>query len=176
MKQITKFFISAAVMLAFPVATYAQTNIAQATATATIVTPITIVRSTNMSFGNVIQTVVTNPSTVTIDPVTGLASYSNATASLTPAATAAITAATYTVTGTPGAAYAITLPGTVTLTGPSGATMTATNFSSDLTSPGALGSPVGTQALSVGARLNIAASQAAGTYISGNFDVTVNYN
>jgi hypothetical protein len=175
MKQITKFLIIAAVMLSFTAATFAQTNTAQATATATIVTPITIVRVNNMSFGNVIQTVPANPSTVIISPVTGLAAYTNATASATPAATAGISPATYTVSGTPGAAYSITLPGTVTLTGPT-STMTADNFTSNPATPGALSSPGGTQALSVGAQLNLVANQAAGTYTSGNFDVTVNYN
>ncbi|MBV5336700.1 MAG: DUF4402 domain-containing protein, partial [Deltaproteobacteria bacterium] len=34
----------------------------------------------------------------------------------------------------------------------------------------------GTQTLTVGATLNVGANQAAGTYTSGAFSVTVNYN
>jgi len=175
MKQISKFFAFAIVMIAFTVSTFGQAS-ATATATATIVTPIAITNpgASTLSFGNVIQTVPANPATVTVDPATGTASYSNATASAIPAATARITRAAFTVTGTPGAAYTISLPGTVVLTGPS-STMNADNFQSSPVSPGALSSPGGTQTLYVGARLNLVANQAAGTYTSGAFTVTVNY-
>jgi hypothetical protein len=173
MKQITKFLILAAVMLSFTAATFAQVS-STATATATIVTPISIsAASANLSFGNIIQTVPANPATVTIDPATGLASYTNATTSAAPAATAAITRATFTVTGTPGAAYSILLPGSVTLNGPGANTMTADNFASSPATPGTLTG--GTSTLYVGARLNLIANQAGGTYTSAAFTVTVNY-
>jgi hypothetical protein len=174
MKQITKFFLLAVVMLSFTAATFAQVS-STATATATIVVPISISAATaNMSFGNIIQTVPANPATVTIDPATGLASYTNATTSAAPAATAAITRATFTVTGTPGAAYSILLPaGSVTLSGPGTNTMLADNFSSSPATPGTLTG--GTSTLYVGARLNLIANQAGGTYTSANFTVTVNY-
>jgi hypothetical protein len=176
MKQITRFFISAAVMLAITVASYGQVT-AQATATATIVTPITITTTSNMSFGNVIQTAPASTSTVVLAPA-GTATYTNASTSVIPAATATISAAVYNVTGTPAATYSITIPGApITLNGPSG-TMTVDNFTSTPTvaAGGVLSSPGGTQVLRVGAQLNISANQAAGTYTSANFPVTVNYN
>jgi len=85
-----------------------------------------------------------------------------------------VTAASFTVTGQGAYTYAITLPATVTLT--SGVnTMTATTFTSTPSATGAL--TAGTQTLNVGATLNVAAAQAAGTYVSGTpFSVTVNYN
>ena len=52
--------------------------------------------------------------------------------------------------------------------------MTATTFTSDPSGTGTLTG--GTQTLNVGATLNVAAAQPAGTYVSGAFDVTVNYN
>jgi hypothetical protein len=173
MKQITKFFVLAVVMLSFTAATFAQVS-STATATATIVTPISIsIASANLSFGNVIQTIPANPATVTVDPATGLASYNNATTSAAPAATAAITRATFTVTGTPGAAYSILLPASVTLNGPGANTMIADNFASSPATPGTLTG--GTSTLYVGARLNLIANQAGGTYTSAAFTVTVNY-
>jgi hypothetical protein len=173
MKQITKFLIIAAVMLSFTAATFAQVS-ATALATATVVSPLTITRTADLNFGNVIQTVPANPSTVILDPATGTASYTNATASAIPAASAAITRATFTVTGTPGASYSISiLPATLTLTGPGANTMTATNFQSNPSTPGTLTG--GTSTLYIGAQLNLIANQAGGTYTSGNFTVTVNY-
>jgi hypothetical protein len=147
---------------------------ATATATATIVTPITIANAgTNLSFGNVIPSA-TLAGTVVVAP-DGTPAYTNVTATATPSATAAVTAAAFTVTGTPGATYSITLPSAdVTLTGPFG-TMVANAFTSSPTPTGAL-NVGGTQSLTVGARLNVGINQAAGTYISAPFTVTVNYN
>ena len=176
MKQISKFLFFAAVMLSFTAATFAQAS-ATATATATIVTPIGIsLTGTNMSFGNIIQTVPANPASVSINPATGAASYSNAAASAIPVATAAITRAVFTVTGTPGAAYTIGLPASVTLNGPGANTMDANTFVSSPSGVGAiLSNPGGSQILYIGAQLNLIANQAGGTYTSGNFTVTVNY-
>ncbi len=53
--------------------------------------------------------------------------------------------------------------------------MTVDTWTSSPTPTGTLTG--GTETLTVGATLNVGASQAAGTYISGTpFDVTVNYN
>ena len=156
---------------AFAAVTFAQ---ATATATATIVTPITIAKTgTDLSFGNIIPST-TLAGTVVVAP-DGTPTYTNVTASASPTATAAISAAVFTVTGTPDATYSITLPTTdVTLTGPAG-TMVANDFKSNPTPTGTLSSG-GTQGLTVGAQLNVAANQAAGTYLSAPFTVTVNYN
>ena len=168
-----KFFAISIVLMAISAGVFAQAT-AQATATATIVTPITITKTTDMSFGNIIPSA-TLAGTVVLAP-DGTPTYTNVTATALPSATATISAASFDVGGTPDATYAITLPfAALTLTGPGGATMTADTFTSN---PGATGTLDGTGAevLNVGATLNVAAAQAAGTYTSGNFDVTVNYN
>jgi hypothetical protein len=173
MKQISKFLILAAVMLSFTAATFAQS--ATATATATIVTPIALNRTSNMSFGNIIQTAPASTSSVVMPP-TGALTYNNATASATPTITATISRATFDVTGSADAHYTITLPGAaVSLTGP-GTAMTVDNFSSSPAGAGGVLSPTGTQTIIVGATLNIGANQAGGTYTSAPFTVTVGYN
>jgi hypothetical protein len=65
----------------------------------------------------------------------------------------------------------IALPASATLTGSDGASMTLTNFTS--TPSGSLAGSTLT-VLSVGATLNVAANQRAGSY-SGTFAVTVDY-
>jgi hypothetical protein len=83
-------------------------------------------------------------------------------------------AAQFTVSGTPGAAYAISLPanGTVALTGP-GADMALNGFVSS-PSPGGILSGGGNQLLSIGATLSVGSNQTPGSY-SGTFNVTVTY-
>lgn len=171
-----KFFALSVMLLGLAAATFAQT--ATSNATATIVTPITIAHDgTDLSFGNVLAPVA---GTVTVDPA-GTPTYSaGLSGSAAPALTAAVTAASFTVTGTPNALYTVTLPASVTLTGPAAATMLVDAFTSTPTTTagaGQLGTPVGTQTLTVGATLNIALGQAAGTYTSlAPFTVTVGYN
>jgi hypothetical protein len=82
--------------------------------------------------------------------------------------------AQFTVSGTPGAAYAISLPanGTVALTGP-GADMALNSFASS-PSPGGTLSGGGSQLLSIGATLSVASNQTPGSY-TGSFNVTVTY-
>lgn len=84
-------------------------------------------------------------------------------------------ASLFSVTGTPSATYAITLPanGVVTLTA-GAASMAVNNF---ISSPGLTGAlnGGGSQALSVGATLSVGSHQASGAY-TGSFDVTINYN
>lgn len=167
MKQISKFFALAIVMVAFTANTFAQVN-APTTASATIVAPIAITKLTDMNFGNVYVSA-TLAGTVILAPagtrtVTGGAGL--------PGVAGTVSAATFTVTGTAGATYAITLPASVTLNGP--ATMTVDVFTSTPLTTGLLTG--GTQNLQVGATLNVAAAQLTGLYTSANFNVTVNYN
>jgi hypothetical protein len=154
----------------FSSATYAQAT-ATSTATATIVTPISITKTVDMNFGNVAVQTGTGGTVVLVPAGTR-----SATGGVTlPAITGTVTAASFTVNGQGAYTYAITLPATaVTLT--NGAfSMTADTFSSNPSGTGAL--VAGTQTLTVGATLNVAAAQTAGTYVSGTpFSVTVNYN
>jgi hypothetical protein len=151
---------------------------AQVTATAptstTIVTPISILKNTDMNFGNVATS--TASGTVILAP----ASTRTLTGGVTlPVTAGTVTAAQFTVSGQADYTYAITLPTadfTITNTDGSGAeTMTVNAFNSTPDATGTLTS--GTETVLVGATLNVSASQVAGLYTSGtDFDVTVNYN
>ena len=170
MKQLTKFLFLPIVMFAFTVSTFAQVS-ATATATATIVSPIAIAKTVDMNFGNVAASVALG--TVILNPAGGRSTTGGVTL---PATTGTVTAASFTVTGTPGYTYAITLPAaalTITSGGPS---MTVDTWTSNPTPTGTL--VAGTSTLTVGATLHVGASQAAGVYgiPAETFTVTVNYN
>lgn len=80
-------------------------------------------------------------------------------------------AGTFTVTGNPNTAVTVTLPSTITLSGP-GSPMTVNNFSSSPTTP--VLDANGNMTLRVGARLTVGANQAPGTY-NGTYNLTVSY-
>lgn len=169
MKRMTKFFALATVMLAFAVSTFGQVTLT-ASATATIVAPIAMVKVTDMNFGNV--AVNASLGTVVLAPA-GTRSFTGGVT--LPATVGTVTAASFTVTGTAGYTYAITLPGAATTISFGAFNMTVDTFTSSPASPGTL--IAGTSALTVGATLHVAGAQAPGTYISGTpFPVTVNYN
>jgi hypothetical protein len=170
MKQIFKLSAFAIIMIAFTASAYGQ---ATATASATIVSPITILRVTDMDFGNVVTSAATG--TVVLDPA-GTRSTTGG-ASILVAQPGTVTAATFTVGGTAGFTYDISLPGSVTIDDPGlGAPMTVDTFTSDPTPTGTIGAG-GTETLSVGATLNVGANQVGGVYTSAApFTVTVNYN
>src|SRR5450759_433236 len=172
MKNVTKFFALAIVLLSFGASTFAQVT-ASATATATIITPIAITKTVDMNFG--ILAVNNTVGTVILTP----ASTRSATGGVTflPANPGTITAASFDITGLANATYSITLPvGVTTITAVTNMTVDTWTSTPTVASGGAL-SAVGTQALSVGATLHVAASQAAGVYTSAiPFDGTVNYN
>lgn len=83
--------------------------------------------------------------------------------------------AQFTVSGDPDFTYSITMPtdGAIVLSDGAGHSMTISTFTSSPALTGQL-SVAGTQQISVGATLNVGASQPAGNY-SGSFPVTVNY-
>jgi hypothetical protein len=170
MKRLTKFFALAIGLIAISASTFAQVS-ATATASATIITPITITKTTDLNFGNI--AVNATPGTVVIDP----AGTRTVTGGCTlPTTVGTVAAAAFTVSGVATSTYSITLPaGATTIT--SGAnTMTVDTWTSSPTPTGTLDG-TGNQTLSVGATLNVAGSQAAGTYTSATpFTVTVNYN
>lgn len=159
-------------MVAASANAYTQVS-ATATATGTIVTPITIANNANMNFGNIavnasLGTVVLPAAAAPVRSVTGGCTL--------PATVGTVASARFTVTGQAGYTYSITLPASVSLTGP-GPAMTANAFVSNPTV--ALGGLLtgGTQTLYVGATLNVGASQTAGAYTTAAaFTVTVNYN
>ena len=170
MKKMTKFLALAIMMLAFTAGTFAQVS-ATASATATIITPIAITKTTDMNFGNI--AVNASGGTVVLTPAGGRSTTSGCTL---PAATGTVTAASFTVTGEGTSTYVISLPANHTITRVSGTeTMIVDVFASTPSGTGALTG--GTQTLLVGATLNVGVSQVPGSYTNvAGFTVTVNYN
>jgi len=174
MKNITKVIATAAVVLGYANSSFAQAT-ATAAASASIMSPITIAKNVDMSFGNVAVSASTG-GTVVLDP-TGTRTTGGAGGVTLPSTTGTVSAADFTVSGTPSFTYDITLPTTATLSDGSGHTMIVNTFTSFPATTGALSSGGGTQDLTVGATLNVSAAQAAGTYTNATaVPVTVNYN
>ena len=171
MKNMKKVFVLAIVAFGFAASSFAQVT-ATASTTATILTPIAITKTVDMNFGNIAVSPTVGGTVVL--PTTGVRTLTGGVT--LPVVTGTVTAATFTVTGEGTSTYSITLPSSaITLNGPSSATMTVQSFVSTPSSTGTL--TAGTQQIKVGATLNVAAAQAAGSYTnaSGLF-VTVNYN
>jgi hypothetical protein len=162
-----KILTLSVVMLAFTLGTFAQ-NQATATATAVIVTPISISHVADMSFGNIIADA--DGGTVVLVPA-GTRTLNGLTS---PSIPGTVTAASFTVSGLDGATYSITLPGSHIISS-GGNNMTVDTFTSNPSATGTLTG--GTETLNVGATLNVGSAQPAGTYTNaGGFTVTVNYN
>jgi len=168
MKNFTKLFALAVVILGFSVTSFAQPLIATATSTGTLVAAISITHTgTDMSFGNIVAGVA---GTVVLVPA-GTRSVGSGSLTLVGGV---VTAAQFTVTGTAGSNYTITLPGTVVVTNVNDSQqhMDVTGFTHD-----ASGTLDGiSEDFSVGATLNILGSETAfGAYTSTAFDVSVVY-
>lgn len=132
------------------------------------IAPLSVVNSAALSFG---AFAAESGGAVTVSP--GGVRTASGTVALISSSTSS--PAQVTVTGEPGTAYAIQLPTTsVTLTSPTGQTMTVSGFASSLNGSGQLGAG-GSQLVSVGATLSVGAGQAPGAY-SGSFAVSVAYN
>lgn len=165
MKKVKSLAMAAAI-IAIATSANAQTT-ATANATATIVTPIDIAKNVDLDFGNVAVTA--NAGTVIL-ATDGSRSTTGGTT--LPSTTGTVTAAEFTVTGTAGYTYAITLPSSVTLDN-SGVTMVVDNFTENASKT----LTGGTETFNVGATLHVDALQNAGVYSApSGFDVTVNYN
>jgi len=139
-----------------------------ALAKATIIAPITVSETTQMSFGDISpdQLIAT---TVTLDTANGVTSGNGA-----GLAGGVVASGAFSVSGFGALGFAITLPGNgvVTLAGP-GVAMAVDNFTDSLGGTGSLSA--GAATFTVGAVLTVGANQTAGNY-SGNYTVTVNYN
>ena len=141
-----------------------------ASASAAIIADITLTKTADMDFGDVIAggalgTVVLTAAASPSRSVTGGTELGNS---------GSVSSATFTVGGEGSSTYSITLPSEdVTIS--SGANdMTVNTFTSDPSGTGVLTS--GSQTLYVGATLNVAADQASSANYTGSFDVTVAYN
>ncbi|MFV8372105.1 DUF4402 domain-containing protein [Flavobacterium sp. LB2P74] len=134
--------------------------------------PISISKNTDMNFGTIAA------SSVGGTVVLSASGSRFATGGIIlPSINGIVCAAQFTVTGEPGYTYAITLPTDFTLyeSGVSLASMVVNAFTSTPSATGTLAG--GTQNVLVGAKLNVGASQAAGSYTNVlGFTVVVNYN
>jgi spore coat protein U-like protein len=92
---------------------------------------------------------------------------------VTPGNSGGVTSAAFLVLGIPLLTYSISLPGSVVLSAGAN-TMTVNTFTSNPSGTGQL-TVIGVQTLTVGATLQVGASQSSGSY-TGTFDVTVVYN
>lgn len=170
MKKITTLLFATIVLLATSFEVAAQST-ANATASATILTAISITKTVDMNFGNISVQAATGGTVIL-----STAGVRSTTGGVTlPATGGTVTAASFTVGGEGAYTYSITLPVTAHTISSGANSMTVTAF---LSNPATIGTlTAGTQTLTVGATLNVTAAQANGLYISETgFNVTVNYN
>ena len=169
MKKILAFSI---MLIAFSAGAFAQLS-ATATASATIVSPLSIVNAGNMNFGNV--AVGAGGGTVVLAPAGGRTTTGDA---ALPTVIGTVTPAIFTISGTPNTSYSITLPSTAATINSGANTMTVNSFSGDIVSPATIPA-AGPATLRVGATLNVSGGQATGLYTSlpgDEFTVSINYN
>lgn len=170
-----KVIITLLVLSAFIVTKSSAQVSATATATAEVVSVISIVKTVDLSFGIVARSNV--PGWVQLSPANVRTTTGGATLL---AQTGTVTPASFTVSGEGALTYAITLPTSLILTNTTGTgaeVVTVNNFTSlpTVATGGTL--TAGTQILTVGAELAMSPNQVSGVYVSGTpFTVTVNYN
>ena len=174
MKNIIKSLALATVaLISFSNSSFAQAT-ATASASANIITPISIVKTVDMNFGNVAVSA-TTAGTAVLAPA-GTRTTGGAGGVTLPATTGTVSAASFTVSGQGGYTYAITLPTSCVITDGASHNMTVNSFTSSPSATGTL-SAGGTETLNVGATLNVTAGQASGLYTNATgVPVTVNYN
>ena len=173
MKNIIKSIAIAAVVIVSSNSSFAQA-LATASASATIITPITIVKTVDMNFGNVAVSA-TIAGTAVLAPA-GTRTTGGAGGVTLPATNGTVSAASFTVSGQANYTYAITLPTTATISDGASHNMTVNAFTSSPSATGLLSSG-GSQVLTVGATLNVTAAQTPGVYTNATgVPVTVNYN
>ena len=143
-----------------------------ATGSATVITPISILKTADMNFGNLAVSP-TISGTVTLTPA-GTRTTDGAGGVVLPAANGTVAAASFTVSGLANSTYSISLPSSYTISYLTN-NMVVNAFTSTPSAIGTLTS--GSQVIKVGATLNVGAGQVAGTYVNATgFGVTVNYN
>jgi hypothetical protein len=164
-----KYIASALLVLSSASYSFGQVT-ATASASATIITPISISKTVDMNFGNVAVSAVAG--TVVLSTTGNRTTSGGVTL---PAINGTVKAASFTVNGLSGTTYTITLPSTATILSSGANNMSVTAFNSTPSSTGLLTG--GTQIVTVGATLTVSANQAAGDYTSATpFTMTVNYN
>src|ERR1700733_16144005 len=155
MKNIIKSIAIVPMAIGIAVIGFSNSSFAQATATASasanIITPISIVKVTDMNFSNVAVSA-TLAGTVVLAPA-GTRTTGGGGGVTLPATTGTVAAASFTVSGQASYTYAITLPSSCSISSGSN-TMTVNSFTSSPSTTGTL-SASGSQTLNVGATLNV---------------------
>jgi hypothetical protein len=181
MKTFIKFFATAILLLLLSVSSFAQGSASTtADASATIVTPISILKQADLEFGDIAVSE-TQGGTVELLPMAGVATRNPLNGVTLPAYTTNIpTAARFLVQGVPYYTYNILLPDdgfVLTHDMISTETMIVNDFTSSPSGTNGELDMDGKETLYVGATLVVAASQEPGHYVSlVPFNVTVNYN
>lgn len=136
---------------------------------ATVYRSLSMSKSSDLAFGRIVKPA-SGSGAVTVNATTGARTV--AAAAGIGLSTPTPTRAVFTITGETGKVVAISIPTTVTMTGPSSATLTVTT--SD-TAPATQTLSSGTYTFGVGGTFTLASTTAGGAY-SGTFNVTTNYN
>jgi spore coat protein U-like protein len=173
-KRVGQIALASGLLLTTLIAS-AQEGTATANASATIINPIAIAKTTDLNFGKLaVGSVGGNVTVSTTNAVTINGAGSTVVQPL--GNTGNPTAAVFAVSGEASFTYAVTLPadGTVSISDGASHTMAVSGFTSNPASSGTL-SGAGADTLKVGATLAVGNNQTPGTY-TGTFSVTVAYN
>lgn len=171
LKIAVKIFALATLILGFAPTSFAQSS-ATATASATLLVPISIDKTDNMDFGKLAVSAIAG--TAVLTPTNTI----TATAGVTTFTGINTSPASFTVKGEKGRTFSISFPTTpIILTGPGSVQLTVDNFTCDKGLTSVLLPEGGSLLLKVGGTLNVPAKATAGTYTnSADLKVTVNYN
>ena len=175
MKKLMLLTAAIMIMAGFSTRMFAQSN-ATTAAAANIVSALILNETASLHFGS--MTIPTGGAVTVTLPTTGTR-VAGGTGTITLLAQSPVAHnAAYTVTGSVGFNYHITLPTSpVTISSAGNPDMTVTDFVAASNSTGGDGGTLtaGTDTFVVGGTLNLASGQGAGLY-SGTFDVSVAYN
>jgi hypothetical protein len=164
MKNLVVLFVSILLMTITVEGVKAQNAVfATAQAGATIIAPMTITKNVDLNFGNIASG---SAAGSVVLSTSGDRTALNVTL---PSVPGTVSAAAFTVAGLVGANYKINLPTSITISNGT-TTMTIDEFEENANKVLA----AGTETFNVGATINLAANQAAGSY-TGSFAVTVDY-
>lgn len=170
MKNLLVLSVVMAAFVMLPSKMWAQSASASATGSATILTPITLTKKTNLNFGSMTSSASSGTCVLSTDGTR------SATGGVTLLATAPVAAnASFSVGGAAGATYTITLPETIAVTAGTNSMTIDTWTAKAASGTTATIADSGTDTFTLGGTLNVDANQAAGTY-TGNFSVSVAYN
>jgi hypothetical protein len=163
-----KLLISAGALAALALSTPAlAANTATADATVNIVSPLTLTNTAGLNFGTVV-----GPFSGEVIHVDGSGTRDPCPATVTCSGNAAVSAATFTLTGTADQGVVLTIPDSVTLNGSVSGSLDV-DLTGDKPANPTL-DPSGNASFGIGGKLTITAGTVDGVY-SNTFDVTANY-